>query len=255
MTQSLPMQMPSLGTLGLASLVLVFTGCTTGDSPSSGQAQPPVIVVQAPPETTTISGAAEDPEYPGLAWKAPTNPDAEAGEAPNQDTEPYDVVALLREFDPQLTDAPKDQKSETAFDDILSAFAVMDEAYLYGRLLTRAPMQGDDAREVRFWLEQGKQMATVEVKVGTRGSPCELSDANKSDAQNVVPQCFWTGNALDFRIPLDKIPDIIDTEKPFWASGFQTCCQDPERNKPYDELKGAQEIWRVPGMASEVETK
>jgi len=144
-----------------------------------------------------------------------------------------------------------------AFDDILSAHAVADDTYLYGRIVTRAPMRGDDVREVRFWIEQdsGNKMATVELKIGSRGSPCELSNAKKPDSQTVVNRCFWIGNAIDFRVPLDKIPSVIDTKSTFHVSGFQTCCEDTERNKPYDELNGAQGVWRVPGVAAEVETK
>ena len=250
-----------LSLLTLASLILSLTACSTGGNSRQDQNQPPVIVVQAPPETRNQTAGSSDNSYPGLAWQTPaanTSAARTAGEASNNpDAEPYDVVALLREFDPELTDAPKDQKSEMAFDDILSAHAVADNTYLYGRLVTRAPMRGDDVREVRFWIEQdsGKKMVTVELKIGSRGSPCELSDSKKPDTQNVVNRCFWIGNAIDFRIPLNQVPSIIDTKAPFHVSGFQTCCQDSERNKPYDELEGAQGVWRVPGVATEVETK
>jgi hypothetical protein len=215
-------------------------------------------VVQAPPETRSQPSSSAGSSYPGLAWQTPTvnNPAAAAaaeGPSDNPDAEPYDVVSLLREFDPELTDRPKDQRGDLAFDDILSAHAVADDTYLYGRIVTRAPMQGEDVREVRFWIEQddGKKMATVELKIGSRGSPCELSDAKKPETQLVVNRCFWIGNAIDFRIPLEKVPSIIDTKTPFHVSGFQTCCEDTERNKPYDELEGAQGVWRVPGVATE----
>jgi hypothetical protein len=248
--------------LALASLVLFLGACSSGGGSRQDQNQPAVIVVQAPPETRSQSPWPPESNYPGLAWQTPRaatplGGSGEAGAADNPDAEPYDVVALLREFDPELTDSPKDQKGEMAFDDILSAHAVADDTYLYGRIVTRAPMRGDDVREVRFWIEQdnGKKMVTVELKIGSRGSPCELSDVKKPDTQNVVARCFWIGNAIDFRIPLDKVPSIIDTAAPFHVSGFQTCCQDNERNKPYDELEGAQGVWRVPGIATEVETK
>lgn len=258
MAEAVPMIRPRLGLLALASLLLSLGACSSGGGSRQDQNQPPVIVVQAPPETRSQPLAGSDSNYPGLAWQTPkaNNPGAE-GPSNNPDAEPYDVVALLREFDPELTDSPKDQRGELAFDDILSAHAVADDTYLYGRVVTRAPMRGDDVREVRFWIEQddGKKMATVELKIGSRGSPCELSDVKKPETQSVVNRCFWIGNAIDFRIPLDKVPSIIDTAAPFHVSGFQTCCEDAERNKPYDELEGAQGVWRVPGVAAEVETK
>ena len=245
-----------------AVLVTSLSACSSGSGSKSEQDKPPVIVVQAPPETSNSQAQPSDSTYPGLAWQTPESkagPGAEGGDSSetNPMAEPYDVVALLREFDAELTDAPKDQKGEAGFDDILSALAVADDSFLYGRLVTRAPMQGDGVREIRFWIEQddGKKMVTVELKVGSSENPCELSDTNKPESQTVVPGCFWMGNAIDFRIPLSEVPDLIDTKAPFHVSGFQTCCLDTERNNPYDELEGAQGVWRVPGVASEVETK
>lgn len=248
--------------LGFFSLLC---GCEAPTDSASGQAQPPVIVVQAPPDqAANAAAAATDPAkagaaeagaagYAGLAWQAVNQAQPNANADPN--AEPYDVVALLREFDPQLTDPPNDAAGEAGHDDLLSALAVMDAEYLYGRIVTRSPMKGDDVREVRFWIEQQPNMATVEVKVGTRDRPCELSDVKNGDQQTVVNRCFWAGNALDFRIPLKDIPPSIDTTKPYWVSGFQTCCSDAERNNPYDATESAQEVWRVEGLASEVETK
>jgi hypothetical protein len=230
--------------LGCSTIGLLLSGCPAGgDEGENPQAQPPVIVVQAPPDSVGES-------YAGGAWQTPGSTTG-ANQANNgPESEPYDVVALLREFEPHLTDAPKDQLGEVATDDLLSAFAVMNDAYLLGRMETRAPMAGDDVREIRFWLEQGNNMVTVEVKVGTTDRPCELSDIKLPETEKVVARCFWAGNALDFRIPLETIPPSIDTAQPYWVSGFQTCCSDAERNKPYDQIEGAQEVWRVPEQAA-----
>jgi hypothetical protein len=246
---------------GLSLAATFFVGCEAPTDSASQQAQPPVIVVQAPPDQAAtapaVAGAAAvegaNAGYAGLAWQAVNQAQPNANADPN--AEPYDVVALLREFDPQITDPPNDAEGDAGHDDILSALSVMDEQYLYGRIVTRSPMRGDDVREVRFWIEQQPNMATVEVKVGTRDRPCELSDIKAVDQQSVVNKCFWAGNALDFRIPLKDVPASIDTTKPFWVSGFQTCCTDAERNKPFDGTDSAQEVWRVAGLASEVETK
>ena len=236
---------PSFALLLLCPVLsLVLAGCPAGGQDGENpQAQPPVIVVQAPPDSAGGS-------YAGGAWQTPSATPLAGGIAAGSDSEPYDVVALLREFEPHLTDAPKDQDGDLATDDLLSAFAVMNDTYLLGRMETRAPMAGEDTRETRFWLEQGGNMVTVEVKVGSTDRPCELSDIKLPEGEKVVAKCFWVGNALDFRIPLESIPPSIDTAQPYWVSGFQTCCSDAERNKPYDQIEGAQEVWRVPEQAA-----
>lgn len=238
----------------LGAMVYALAACSGGGGEGSPQAQPPVIVVQAPPD----SGSDTKTRYESLAWETiGAQPDGEgaATDTADPDAEPYEVVTLLREFDPHLTDAPKDEVGGTATDDLLAAFVVMDDKYLYGRMTSRAPMTGDNAHETRFWLEQGDNSVTVEVKVGTTGRPCELGDVKAAEAQKVVAKCFWTGTALDFRMPLASIPPIIDTAQPYWVSGFQTCCSDDARNNPFDTIEGAQEVWRVPGLAAEVDVK
>jgi len=238
--------------LGLAFALAGCSGSDGGDS--SPQAQPPVIVVQAPPD----NGSDTKSRYESLAWETiGVQPDGSAAPSTNDDpdAEPYEVVTLLREFDAHLTDAPKDQVDGSPVDDLLAAFVVMDDQYLYGRMTSHTPMTGDAAHETRFWLEQGEHQVTVEIKVGTAGRPCELGDVKAEEAQKVVTRCFWAGTALDFRMPLDSIPPIIDTTKPYWASGFETCCSDEARSKPYDSIEGAQEVWRVPGLAAEVDVK
>ena len=236
------------------TLLALLVACSTGtEATDATQSQPPVIVVQAPPGGADAGAVG----YEALASRVAPAAGAAAGAAADTNTpgsEPYEVVALLREFEPDLTDPPKDQASEAAYDDLLSALAVMDEKFLYGRMVMRAPMGAEgEVREARFWLEQGGNMVTVEVKVGSQNRPCELSDAKSAEAQKVVSDCFWVGNALDFRVPLESIPATIDTKEPYWVSGFQTCCSDADRNKPYDEIEGAHEVWRVTGLAAEVE--
>jgi hypothetical protein len=138
---------------------------------------------------------------------------------------------------------------------LLSAFAVLDARYLYARVVPREPMKRDQTSELRFWIEQGPNMTTVEVKVGTREKPCELSDVKTPESQAVVPLCYWLGNAIDVRIPRDSVPKTIDMRKPFHVSGFQTCCADEARTREFDSIEAAQEVWRVPGLADEMESK
>jgi hypothetical protein len=184
-----------------------------------------------------------------MAWEQ-----AADGAAAAANGEPDDVVALLREFEAELIDPPGDATGENGYDDLLSAFVAADARYLYARVLTQQAMSVRDnrLRELRFWLEQSGKMVTVEVKVGTQGSPCELLDAaGGDDGAKVVEGCFWLGSAIDIRIPLDAIPATLNVENPFWASGFQTCCSDQARNEPYDTLDEAQEVWRVAQMTAE----
>lgn len=232
-------------TLAFVSLLI---GCGGGTSPTSKA--PPVIVLEQPAGAAQ-EGDASKGDYAGVAWEQ-AGVRAEAAVASG---EPADVVALLREFEPILTDPPKDAVGENGWDDLLSALVAMDARYLYGRVLTREPMSiaTDKVRELRFWLEQGGQMVTIEVKVGSMDAPCEVL-AGGTDEAKVVNDCFWLGNAVDLRIPLDTLPSTLDVSKPYWASGFQTCCTDESRDTPFDELSDAQEVWRVSGLAEERES-
>ena len=234
-----------------AAALFVLAACGGGE-PAAPATAPPVIVVQPPADTADVvepvTAAATD--YAGQAWE-----EAAGAAAANANGEPDEVVALLREFEAELTD-PAGDGGASGWDDLLSAFVVMDARYLYGRILTQAPMsiERDEVREIRFWLEQDGKMVTIEVKVGTGGAPCELLPATGGEAAaKVVEGCWWIGNAIDIRIPLDSIP-TIDVSQPYWASGFQTCCQDAERARPFDDLEAAQEVWRVPGLAVEKES-
>lgn len=210
-----------------------------------------MIVVQPPSDTAGGGGAptTTGSDYAGKAWEQ-----AAATEAESVSGEPNDVIALLREFEAELVDPPGDATGKNGFDDLLSALVAVDARYLYARVLTQEAMtlNGDKVRDLRFWLEQAGKMVTIEVKVGSVGAPCELIDAaGAGDDAKIVEGCYWLGNAVDIRIPLDAIPATINVANPFWASGFQTCCADEARNEPYDSLEAAQEVWRVPGLASE----
>ncbi|MCO4770993.1 MAG: hypothetical protein KDA24_13245 [Deltaproteobacteria bacterium] len=239
-----------LSALSAAVLATLLIGC--GGSGSSTSKAPPVIVLEQPGGAAQPGGSDASPaDYAGVAWEQ-AGVRAEAAVASG---EPAEVVALLREFEPILNDPPKDAVGENAWDDLLSALVAMDARYLYARILTSEPMSvaNDKVREMRFWLEQGGQMVTIEVKVGSMDAPCEVIPSGTDEAK-VVNNCFWLGNAIDLRIPLDSLPKSLDVSKPFWASGFQTCCTDPSRDTPYDELAEAQEVWRVPGLAEEQES-
>jgi hypothetical protein len=239
------MKLPVLSALALSTLLF---GCGGGSAPSSKAS--PVIVLEQPGGGAD-GAVADGADYAGVAWEQ-AGVRAEAAVASG---EPAEVVSLLREFEAVLTDPPKDAAGDNGWDDLLSALVAMDARYLYARILTREPMSvaSDKVRELRFWLEQGGQMTTIEVKVGSMDAPCEVLPSGADEAK-IVNDCFWLGNAVDLRIPLDALPPTLDVSKPYWASGFQTCCSDEARDTPYDELADAQEVWRVSGLAAEVES-
>ena len=234
------------------TVLLLATGCPP-ESASGPKSQAPRIVVQTPDSgaptgltaDATASPGASKAAYAGANWQ----------NQGKQTDEPFEVQSLLREFDPQLIDEANDQQGSAGYTDLLSAFAVLDARYLYARVVPREPMMRDQTAELRFWLEQGPVMTTVEVKVGTREAPCELSDVEDPEKQAVVPNCFWLGNAIDVRIPRDSVPANIDMKAPFHVSGFQTCCVDEERTQEFDSIDAAQEVWRVPGLADELESE
>jgi hypothetical protein len=244
----LMLQAPHRCCLSIAALLLA-TGCPPGDA-GTPKAQAPKIIVQTPQDAprgvttgaTAVPGASRAP-YAGANWQ----------NQGLQTDEPFEVQSLLREFDPQLVDVPNDQRGDLGYTDLISAFAVLDARYLYARVVPRQPMKRDKTAELRFWLEQGSVMTTVEVKIGTRERPCELSDVENPEKQTIVPACFWLGNAIDIRIPRDSVPSNIDMSKPFHVSGFQTCCEDEARTIAFDSIEEAQEVWRVPGLADELQ--
>ncbi len=234
------------------AVTLLLAGCPPADE-GTAKAQAPQIVVQqseagAPAAVTgaTAPPGASKAAYAGANWQ----------NQGKQTDEPFEVQQLLREHDPQLIDDPNDQKGDAGWTDLISAFAVIDARYLYARVVPREPMAREKTAELRFWLEQGPEnMATVEVKIGTREKPCEISDVKNPEKQSVVPECFWLGNAIDIRIPRDAVPPNIDMRSAFHVSGFQTCCVDEARTQEFDVIDAAQEVWRIPGLGDELEVK
>lgn len=219
----LPLRRPSL----VAALLLAACPSDSGDARATVE----------PPQTTVTTAPAEVPQpTPYAAWQVPPNPDQE----------PSDVSALLREYDPAMSDTPPmDQRGDRATDDLDWALAVADASHLFARVTTREPMRPDQGREIRFWVEQGKPLATVEVKVGSVGRPCEIGSTANAESQQIVQGCYWHGTALDLRIPLSALPPELKLDQPFWVSGFETCCEDEGRTTPFDKLDAAQEVWRV----------
>ena len=116
MIESLPMKTRlSIWMLALATaatvpaLMMLGLGCSTGEPQKDfKQGQPPVVVVQAPGNTASKDSKG-DSSYAGLAWEAATS--GAVGESV-EEVEPYDVVSLLREFEPAIIDPASDQDGE-----------------------------------------------------------------------------------------------------------------------------------------------
>ena len=179
------------------------------------------------------------------ATPAETEPTPAPTPSPAASAKSEDMIYNLKGYDPTLLDPPNDQKGKLASTDLLAAHAVMDKDRMYVRLKLREEMGDSPPAEFRFWLEQGRPLVTVEVKVGSKNRPCELSSVDPPSAETVVENCFYDGNPLDLSFPLSAIPSTIKVEEAFHVSGFQTCCMDEARNDPFDEIQEAQEVFRV----------
>ncbi len=215
---------------GVALAVIAMIGC------------PPAPRDEAPTQAPVILPAATPAPVAVASTPAPVAAPTVVG-APEKSE---DMVYNLGGFDPVLEDAPNDQKGKEPSTDLRSAHAVIDKTRMYVRLALRDKLPEDPAAEIRFWLEQAETpLVTVEVKLGTRGNPCELSTTAEPIVEKAVESCFFRGNPLDLSFPLTAIPDVLKVDEPFHVSGFQTCCMDEDRNDPFDEIVGAQEVFRV----------
>ncbi len=217
----------------VASLALVAT---------AGLGCPPAPRGEAPTQAPVILPAATPAPTP-MEVVAPTQAPA-ALAASSEKSE--DMIYNLGGFDPVVQDAPNDQKGKAASTDLRSAHAVIDKERMYVRVALREELPEDPPAEIRFWLEQdAKPLVTVEVKLGSKNSPCELSAVDAAEQETAVENCYFSGNPLDLSFPLSAIPAVLKVDAPFHVSGFQTCCMDEQRNDPFDEITGAQEVFRV----------
>ena len=198
-------------------------------------------MILVPPTPTPPDAASEATPKPAPTPAPTPEPLLSAADKPE------DLVYNLNAYkdEVRLADAPNDQKGKEPSTDLLSALAVIDKEHMYVRLEFREEMPEDAPAEIRFWIEQEKPLVTVEVKLGSRGRPCELSAVEGNPQEQVVEGCYFVGNPIELSFPLDAIPDVVKVDQPFHVSGFQTCCMDEARNDPFDEVQGAQEVFRV----------
>ncbi len=168
-----------------------------------------------------------------------------ATEADGTEDAPFeDVRAVLDGYDePVLKDPAGDTTGDGgATYDLVSAMAVASKDDLLIRITTAQPMTLTNSTDVRLWLEQEGKMLTIEAKPDHPQRICELTPVGGSDSQEVAG-CLHLADHFDIRLPGKHMPEWLDRNKPYFVSGISTCCQDEAREKPYDEIDSAQEVW------------
>lgn len=181
-----------------------------------------------------------DPKPGSDATEAAATP-AEVAVA--EETPFKDVRAVLDGYEPFLQDPRGDAQGDAkpSFD-LVSAIAVSTKDGLLVRVSSAEAMTPTDFTDVRLWVEQHPNMLTVEAKPDHPQKICELTPVGGNESADVA-NCLHLSDAFDIRIPSDKLPKWLDRNQPYFVSGISTCCQDENREKPYDEIDGAQEVW------------
>ncbi|MDP7111395.1 MAG: hypothetical protein QGH45_05505 [Myxococcota bacterium] len=173
--------------------------------------------------------------------------ESEVGEETATDetpTTPFTGVrTVLDGYEAVLQDPKGDVVGEAgAAFDLISTLAVASEDSLLIRITSAEPMTLSNATDVRLWLEQEGKMLTIEAKPDHAQRICELTPVGGLESEEIAG-CLQLAQHFDIRIPGANLPDWLDRNKPYFISGVSTCCQDEPREKPYDEIDGAQEVW------------
>ena len=184
----------------------------------------------------------------------PVQPDPTEAEATHEEPDPPEApkstfeteMMIMDGYEAELSDAEGDvaKGGEPSYD-LVSAFAVATEDSVLVRIQSSEPMTLSSRTDVRFWLEQGEQLLTVEAKPDHPERICELTPIGGTDGAE-VPDCLKLGDTLDVRIPAKQLPSWLKTDQDYFISGVSTCCTDDSREVPYDEIDGAQQVWVVP---------
>ncbi len=153
------------------------------------------------------------------------------------------VRAVLDGYEAVLQDPKGDALGGAgAAYDLVSSLAVVAEESLLVRITSSEAMTLTNATDVRLWLEQEGKMLTIEAKPDHAQRICELTPVGGTESDEVAG-CLHLAEHFDLRIPDKHLPEWLDRNKPFYISGVSTCCRDEARDKPYDEIDGAQEVW------------
>lgn len=204
---------------------LAVSGCTLGSEPAAGTAETvtPVVVLPAPVEATESE--------------------------PVEELD--DATQIMNGYEAELKDPAGDVLAgvDPAFD-LVSAYAVATEDHLMLRIASADPMAVDHLTDVRLWVEQDEKLLTVEAKPDHPDSICEITAIGGADGEELAA-CVEMGDNLDIRIPLKQLPSWLNTREPYFISGVSTCCSDEGREKPFDEIEGAQQVWVFEGESAE----
>ncbi len=206
----------AIGVLGY-----LVVGCTLGTEPAVAPTETvtPVVVLPAPVATTEVE--------PAVAVDGETQ--------------------IMAGYEPELEDATGDvvEGVDPAFD-LVSAYAVATDDNLLLRIASAKPMAVDHLTDVRLWVEQDEQQLTVEAKPDHPDRICELTPIGGGEGEE-LPACVEMGDHLDIRIPLKRLPRWLNTREAYFVSGVSTCCSDEGRERPFDEIEGAQQVWVFDG--------
>jgi len=214
--------------LSIVVLTYGIWGCT-------GSGNPPAAPVQTDTPVTT----SQEPTTPAAVQSSTTSDSS-----------------ILDEYEAELTDAAGDvAKGGAPTHDLVAAYAVATERSVLVRIQSSEPMAVSSRTDVRFWIEQGEKQITVEAKPDHPERICELTPIGETEGEE-IPDCLTLGKTLDVKIPVQRLPAWLSTDKEYFISGVSTCCTDDARTVPYDEIEGAQQVWIVPAAgADETETE
>jgi len=191
----------------------------------------------APTETVTPVVVLPAPIDAGASSTAEDGADAAA-------VSPFEAeMQIMDGYEPLLKDASGDAAagSDPAFD-LVSVYAVATDESLMLRVASAEPMAMDHLTDVRLWIEQGDKLVTLEAKPDHPDRICELTPMGDTEGEELVG-CLDIGPQLNIRVPLKSLPSWLNTREPYFVSGVSTCCADEGRERPFDEIKGAQEVW------------
>ncbi len=140
-------------------------------------------------------------------------------------------------------DPSGDSRNAASGYDITAVGARNDGTAIYVRYLFQGSMP--EPRDLRFWVEQGKVMSTIEVKMDNPRLVVQITPVAAGQPQPLqVPDAFVRyERVIDVTVPLSSLGPRFRTQARMWVSGFQVCCQDFDtRQVPLDRLDEAIEV-------------
>lgn len=145
-----------------------------------------------------------------------------------------------------LRDPSLDVKDGEPGHDILAVAGSSDRNDIFIRYVFAGEIGAP--KDLRFWIEQGPVMSTVEVKLDNARSVVQLTPVDGAEGERVqIPDSYaMYDRVVDVVIPSSRLGSRFDPAGRFWASGFQVCCEDADtRQVALDTLDEAGEVTLV----------